>query len=39
MKQNSNFEITYMCLADLEYIKDILETDFDNFCNYNVFKS
>lgn len=39
MKQNSNFEITYMCLADLEYIKDILETDFDNFWNYNVFKS
>lgn len=39
MKQNSNFEITYMCLADLENIKDILETDFDNFWNYNVFKS
>ena len=38
MKQNSNFEITYMCLADLENIKDILETDFDNFWNYNVFK-
>lgn len=39
MKQNSNFEITYMCLDDLENIKDILETDFDNFWNYNVFKS
>ncbi len=39
MKQNSNFEITYMCLADLENIKDILETDFDNFWNYTVFKS
>lgn len=39
MKQNSNFEITYMCFADLEYIKDILEADFDNFWNYNVFKS
>ena len=33
MKQNSNFEITYMCLDDLENIKDILETDFDNFWN------
>ena len=39
MEQNSNFEITYMCLDDLENIKDILENDFDNFWNYNVFKS
>ena len=38
MVQN-NFEIDYMCLEDLENIKDILENDFDDFWNYNVFKS
>ena len=38
MEQN-NFEIDYMCLEDLENIKDILENDFDDFWNYNVFKS
>lgn len=38
MKQN-NFEINYMSLKDLENIKDILENDFDDFWNYNVFKS
>lgn len=39
MEKNSNLEITYMCLDDLENIKNILENDFDNFWNYNVFKS
>ena len=38
MNQN-NFEIDYMCINDLEHIKDILESDFDDFWNYNVFKS
>ena len=38
MEQN-NFEITNMDLSDLENIKDILECDFDDFWNYNVFKS
>ena len=38
MEQN-NFEIDYMCLEDLENIKDLLENDFDDFWNYNVFKS
>ena len=38
MNQN-NFEIDYMCVNDLEHIKDILESDFDDFWNYNVFKS
>lgn len=35
----SNFQIDYMNLADLENIKNILEVDFDNFWNYNIFKS
>lgn len=38
MEQN-NFEITNMNLSDLENIKDILECDFDDFWNYNIFKS
>ncbi len=38
MNQN-NFEINYMCFNDLEHIKDILKSDFDDFWNYNVFKS
>ena len=38
MEQN-NFEIDYMCLEDLENLKDIFENDFDDFWNYNVFKS
>ena len=35
----NNFEIDYMNLNDLENIKTILETDFDDFWNYNIFKS
>lgn len=34
-----NITITNMTLSDLDSIKSILETDFDNFWNYNVFKS
>ena len=33
-----NVEITIMTINDLEEIKDILENDFDDFWNYNVFK-
>ena len=28
-----------MNISDLNKIKDILESDFDNFWNYNIFKS
>ena len=35
----SKFQIDYMNLADLENIKNILDVDFDNFWNYNIFKS
>ena len=38
MEQN-NFDIDFMCLDDLENIKDTLESEFDDFWNYNVFKS
>lgn len=38
MNQNK-FSIDYMNIKDLESIKDILELDFDNFWNYNIFKS
>lgn len=34
-----NIEIEVMTLDDLEIIKDILASDFDEFWNYNVFKS
>ena len=33
-----NVEIHEMSLNDLELIKDILQTDFDDFWNYNIFK-
>ena len=33
-----NVEITVMTLEDLEEIKDILQTEFDDFWNYNIFK-
>ena len=33
-----NIEIEVMTLADLENIKNILASDFDEFWNYNVFK-
>lgn len=37
--ENFNVKISIMELADLESIAPILETDFDDFWNYNVFKS
>ena len=33
-----NVEIEPMTIEDLEEIKEILQTDFDDFWNYNVFK-
>lgn len=33
-----DFYIDYMNLSDLDHIKDILNTDFDDFWNYSVFK-
>lgn len=38
MKQN-DFIISHMKICDLESIKEILESDFDNFWNYQIFKS
>ena len=38
MEQNK-IQIDSMKISDLENIKDNLESDFDNFWNYNVFKS
>lgn len=38
MEQN-NINISIMNLQDLENIKNILEKDFDDFWNYNIFKS
>ena len=35
----SNLYIDIMSLSDLEKIKDVLENDFDDFWNYNIFKS
>lgn len=35
----NNLQIDYMNISDLNKIKDILESDFDNFWNYNIFKS
>lgn len=35
----SNVEIKNMTIKDLDLIKDILMIDFDDFWNYNVFKS
>ena len=34
-----NIEIEVMTLDDLDTIKDIINSDFDEFWNYNVFKS
>jgi len=34
-----NIEISKMNVSDLESIKNILLTDFDDFWNYNIFKS
>ena len=38
MLQN-NINISVMNTQDLENIKDTLEKDFDDFWNYNIFKS
>ena len=38
MEQN-NFSISKMDFFDLEKIKDSLENEFDNFWNYQIFKS
>lgn len=38
MEQN-NIKISIMNTENLENIKNILESDFDNFWNYNIFKS
>ena len=37
--QDNNVNISVMDLSDLDEIKDILEKDFDDFWNYNIFKS
>ena len=37
--QNNKVEIFNMTLQDLDLIANSLESDFDNFWNYNVFKS
>ena len=34
----NNFKIAIMSFEDLNSIKDILETDFDDFWNYNILK-
>lgn len=34
-----NITLTDMTLSDLNSIKSILETDFDDFWNYNIFKT
>lgn len=37
--QNNNVQISNMEIQDLDLIANNLESDFDNFWNYNVFKS
>ena len=37
--QQNNITISVMDIQDLENIKDILEKDFDDFWNYNIFKN
>ena len=37
--QENKFEISVMNMSDLNEIKAILETEFDDFWNYEVFKS
>ena len=37
--QENSVNISVMELSDLDEIKDILEKDFDDFWNYNIFKS
>ena len=33
-----NLELNTMKISDLDSISDVLDTEFDNFWNYNVFK-
>ena len=35
----SNIKFENMTISDLDNIKDILYTDFDDFWSYNIFKS
>ena len=37
--QENEIEISVMNMSDLNEIKDILESEFDDFWNYEVFKS
>ena len=37
--QENEIEISVMNMSDLNEIKDILENEFDDFWNYDVFKS
>lgn len=37
--QENKIEISVMNMSDLNEIKDILENEFDDFWNYDVFKS
>lgn len=37
--KDSNIEVTQMSIDDLENIKDVLQSEFDDFWNYNIFKS
>ena len=37
--QENEIEFSVMNMSDLNEIKDILETEFDDFWNYEVFKS
>ena len=39
LEDKLNIDITYMNLCDLQKIKNNLSDDFDDFWNYNVFKS
>ena len=36
---NTNITINKMTIGDLDSIKDILESDFDDFWNYNIIKT
>ena len=38
MHQRANIKISEMTNSDLENIKEILETEFDNFWSYNILK-
>ncbi len=38
MPKRTNIEISEMMISDLEIIKEKLESEFDNFWNYNILK-